>query len=117
MSGERRELTQEFIFSKLRYLRDDFSEEIPKRIIHSTDPDNRYKVRAAWFTCVSAYLSLGMRKGFISDELRERAQEFIDYCASDQFHYQPRRSLADIERANMVINKVVGEDQPEEKAG
>lgn len=38
----------------LKSLRDDFSEEIPAEIIHSSDNDNKYKVRGSWFQGITA---------------------------------------------------------------
>ncbi len=47
---------------RLRHLRDDFSDEIPNEIIHSTSLNKAFKVRVGWFQGVTATLEAALEQ-------------------------------------------------------
>ena len=94
---------------KLRHLRDDYSDEIPDEIIHSTSPNNAFKVRRGWFQGVTANLEAALKE---TDDpvLEAEVKWFVNHYTSDVFKAQGRTKNTDIFAANRIINRVLGED-------
>jgi len=96
------------LFDHLTKLRDDFRDEIPVEVLHSISPNNNYKVRRTWFQGVVADIELMMDKGLLVPTLKENAEQVISYFTSDKFHYQPLTLREDIDKANEVIDLILG---------
>jgi len=94
----------------LRELRDECSDEIPDKIIRGSHPDrSKFKVRKNWFHGVVGYLGMALEQGLISGSTAQtEAENFIDYYTSDEFGTR-LTTAEDIERANSIINLVLGE--------
>lgn len=92
----------------LRYIDKD---AVPERIVHSSDPDNLYKVRGAWWTGVKGDLKIAVDEGFIPDaQLRQQIDQFIEGVKKMKFGDNSpasMRTAEDIARANKFINEVL----------
>ncbi len=96
---------------KLRYLRDNFSDEIPDQVIHSTSPNNAFKVRRNWFQGVVATLERALDEGLVSNpDMEWRVNVFIRDYTSQEFKDKPLTEASDIDEANRIINLVLGEE-------
>lgn len=94
---------------RLRHLRDDWSDEIPDEIIHSTSPNKAFKVRVGWFQGVTATLEAALEQ--IDDPaLEAEVTRFVNYYTSDVFKAQELTKASDIFAANRIINRVLGEE-------
>lgn len=95
------------LLQELLRLRDEYSGEIPDRIVSSTD-DQGYKVRKGWFSLVTGNLELGMEQGLVSQKLVEKAEQFADkYCMGD---FAARLTTKeDIDEADALLNEVIEE--------
>jgi hypothetical protein len=92
--------------ARLKLLMSDFSDEIPKEIIHSPDEDNKYKVRAAWWSSVTLNIYGLKEKGLISKELSD---EYDQIC---EFHQKNLNEggltkKEDIDAVNAFLEKVI----------
>tara|TARA_Y100000034_G_scaffold118262_1_gene158759 strand:- start:455 stop:823 length:369 start_codon:yes stop_codon:yes gene_type:complete len=94
--------------TKLRSLKDDYVDELPTEIVHSTSRPSNYKCRAAWWGM------LGMRVRSLKD--RELLSEDIirDYnllAGNYMDHMKHRGSLTtaeDISSANSFLTGLIG---------
>ncbi|GEM_PF-1729108 len=93
----------------IRMLRDAYSNEIPENIVHSTDENNKFKVRGAWWAALGGNLRVSLREGTITDPLvRSNIENFLDTPKSEM------TTKEDIDRANKIINIVLGDEPPED---
>jgi hypothetical protein len=101
-------LTKEAVIEFLQYGRDEFSEEIPTRILNSTD--GNYKVRGAWFVGIAACLSEAKADGILPVSLKEDVDTFMSWFKRDfgkRTGSPPLSTKEDIEKGNEIINKVL----------
>jgi len=89
---------------KLGWLRDEFSDEIPNEVIHG---GGRFKVRRAWWQCLTGNLELGLQEGVIPEELREDTQTFLEDTITE-FRQQSLTYPEDIQRANNLLDRILG---------
>lgn len=84
---------------------------VPEGLVHSSDPDNRYKVRGAWWAGVNGDLLTAVDERFISDvQLRRRIYQFVRKVEKMQFGDDTpasRRTVEEIAWANEFIDKVL----------
>lgn len=93
----------------LRWLKDTFSDEIPKEIIHGGYRHGvEYKVQKNWWTGVIADLDMLLVEGRIPSEYRQEVEAFIIEYTSEQYRAEYLYTATDIARANQLIDKVVG---------
>jgi hypothetical protein len=93
----------------LRFLRDEYSDEIPTEIIHSTAKNNRFKVRKAWFAGLVGDLELVITDGLVTDRsIALMAEAFMEKYTGEGFQHQVRTTKEDIELANNLINLIIG---------
>ncbi len=93
----------------LKALRDEYSDVIPDTILHGpvSDTDKKlFKVRRSWWQGIIGCLGRMQLKGLISPEMAEEVKNFITYYTSDQFTLT---TAADIQRANALITKIIGD--------
>ncbi|KKR71146.1 MAG: hypothetical protein UU12_C0007G0017 [Candidatus Woesebacteria bacterium GW2011_GWA2_40_7b] len=102
-------LSKQLFTESLVELRDNWSEEIPDRMVHSTD--GPWKVRTGWFLSLAANLEVFRDEGFVPNDSLEIVQQYLDWWTKD---YKERKSepdvintREDIKRGNNVINKVL----------
>ncbi len=95
---------------RLLSLKNDFSDSIPSTVIHSNNPNNKFKVRRNWFQALTANLENAVNAGEIKNEqLKKEITRFVDYAVSDTFHGKPLTEKKDIDWANKIIDMVVAE--------
>ncbi len=99
----------------LSYLQTDFSDNIPENVLHSHTPEIKvqdYKVRKAWWTKLTCSIDLMIEQGLIADvDTLERANDFFNLYTSEEFTKQRLVSTEDINRANAMINKILGKSE------
>lgn len=89
-------------------LRNTYSDEIPDTEVHSTDKNNRYKVRSAWFTGISTGAQMLRSQGLVgNDEQGQKVQEFIQHVNSEQFHQRGLTTKEDIDRGNEILDILI----------
>lgn len=94
----------------LKRLRTDWSDQIPKEIVHSDAPDNQYKVRRNWFTGVVADVANLLDEGEITDLARQTAaKQLIASFTSEEFINRDLTTIEDIQTANSLIDIILGE--------
>lgn len=96
---------------QLAHLRDDFSDEVPVKTVHSNSPNNRFKVRRGWFAGVMATVSNALEEGLVSDpEAAKEAEEFVDWVGGDFRTRDPRSptSPEEVQRANHILDRLLG---------
>lgn len=93
---------------RFRWFRDDFSDEIPDKVLHGCGD---FKVRRNWWHGLIGDLGRGLKKGHIPEELKPEVESFIRDYTSDEFHYQPLTTEADIKRANGLLDRILGREQ------
>jgi len=96
----------------LRILRDDYSDEIPNKVLNGSMPRDqiKYKVRRNWWNGLVGGLSRVQEKGLISNELQEDVTAFLEHYTSEEFHNQPLTTAEDIQKANNLLNKILGSE-------
>lgn len=95
----------------LHQLRDDWSDIIPKKIIHSTDEDNKYKVRRAWWTVLFLSLESAIEFGVITNSRSiKKIYLFMDRYEETLKARDP--NARDIKKANELLDEVLkGKDK------
>ncbi len=90
----------------MRHSRDDFSDEIPSEILHST-MTSKYKVRKRWFQ-YSFYcaVELGIHHGYVNEDARQMMQAFRDYAKTTNLSGR-LTTHEDINRANEVLTTII----------
>lgn len=84
-----------------------YSDEIPKRIIHSTDPARKkgdFKVRSAWFLGVRSIAQMLIEQGVLSSREVKKIKPFLDYSISPEFLGRKRTPKEAIEKGNKVLD-------------
>ena len=98
------------MIERLRQLRNDFKDEVPDRIVHSCDPDNRYKIRTGWFVGVRADVCNLLRDGKIVDIAeRAAAEELVERFSSDEWVQRDYNTPEDIAEANRLLDIILGD--------
>jgi hypothetical protein len=103
MPPEERKL---YLKQRLIHLRDGYKDEIPQRIVHSTDKDNKYKCRSAWWQSIDSRLSLLRRENLLSKDL-----DIVYDAVYNQHETHLRENgltrAEDIAAANALITKII----------
>ncbi len=103
------------LIEKLKHLRDDYSDEIPAEMVHSSSPERMFKVRRSWFHSLLVRLEVGLMDGVIKDpEVVSKVEEFTQWAKED---FRVRDELRvttreDIEKANDTISCVLNSLEP-----
>jgi len=93
---------------QLKELRFNFSDEIPSRIVHSNDPDNKFKVRKNWFQGVVANVANALEDGQIStQEGKVAAEQLLKRFTAEEFVDQKLTTPVDINEANRLIDVIL----------
>ncbi|MCD6226571.1 MAG: hypothetical protein J7J93_02125 [Candidatus Aenigmarchaeota archaeon] len=62
---------------KIEELLYDWKDKIPDKIVHSTDFDKNYKIRAVWFQLLLSYIEKGVKDGYLDKELDDATKKII----------------------------------------
>lgn len=95
-------------FEQFQWLRDEFSDEIPDKVLHGR---GNFKVRRNWWNGLVGDLEHGLGNGVVSEELKPEVDRFIEDYISEEFHNQPLTTKADIKRANDLLDRILGKRQ------
>ena len=92
---------------RIRWLRDDFSDEIPPTILHGSGD---FKVRRMWWQGVIGDIDLALLldNGVVPKELIPEARIFLKKYQTEEFRGKARISRADIDEANELLDKILG---------
>lgn len=89
----------------LRRLHDDFSDEIPDKVLHGRGD---FKVRRNWWQGVVGDLDLLRSHGQIPPELQVEVDGFLEHYTSDEFHDQPLTTSVDLGVVNNLLSRIIG---------
>ncbi|RJQ35443.1 hypothetical protein C4566_00795 [Candidatus Parcubacteria bacterium] len=96
-----------------RRLKDGYSNEIPKDLVHSTSESSRFKVRKGWFTALITQLEM-FREDYLTDSLDSRSEplvadvrNFVASYTSEDFKFLDRVRAEDIEAGDAILDKVI----------
>jgi hypothetical protein len=94
-------------FDRLRGLRNDWSDEVPKEILHGggTDKPPKFKVRRNWWNPVFLTLMIIMEANLLQDDLKKEVEGFIKEYG-EKIRKNPT-TAEDITKANSIIDKVL----------
>lgn len=93
---------------RLRVHQARYLDDVPERIIHSTDTNRWYKVRTAWWTVLFTTIERGLISGEFTDEaLIAHIQEFkAKYKREEFFRPNNLTTAEDIAAANALIDRI-----------
>ncbi len=90
---------------KIEELLYDWKDEIPDKIVHSTDSDKNYKIRAAWFQLLLSYIEKGVKDGYLDKKLDDATkiiiQDYKELNESDSKNKEEYKKI--IEEANNIL--------------
>ncbi len=101
--------------ARIRELRDDWIDDIPAEIIHSTHPvygrSPIFKCRRGWFMGVIAYFELGLVEGHLTKDSPpvKAYAEFRKYMDETNFQKRSLTTTEDIRRGNDVLTAMINE--------
>ncbi len=93
------------LYNAIQELRRDYSDEIPVEVIHSNNPDNKYKVRKAWWMTVAIYLKL--LEDFLPPELVKESYSLMDIYQKNLKQNRELTTEGDIKAANSLLDRVL----------
>ncbi len=88
-------------------LRDGYSSEIPERIVHSTDENIKYKVRASWFGMVWLYFDGLFRGDLIPRALIQKRDEVMQNVTTRLKLNKGLTSRLDIEEVDRLLTDAI----------
>jgi len=53
-------------------------------------------------------LESGLQQGTIPGNLAEEAKSLMEYCSSEEFKSKPLTSIGDIQKANSLLDRILG---------
>ncbi|RLG12436.1 hypothetical protein DRN73_02510 [Candidatus Pacearchaeota archaeon] len=98
----------------VRNLKDNYSDEIPREMLHSSMIKNgkiirpRYKVRKGWFMGFYGTVDLGIVCGFVDERIKRMMEDFHKYDEETDFKKRLTNS-EDIKRANKILTAIIEE--------
>lgn len=93
---------------RFQWLREKFSDEIPDKVLHGRGD---FKVRRNWWQGLVGDLERGLGNGVVPEELRPEVESFLDHYTSEEFHDQSLTTEVDIQRANGLLDRILGRKQ------
>ncbi len=103
----RKELA-EYHHKRLLSIRDNFSDEIPVEIIHSTSPNIMYKCRAAWWSCLAIRFHLLQKIKMIQNSTFEKYLQ-TEAAYSALIEKKQLVTPSNIKSANETINAAIAD--------
>ena len=92
----------------MKFLRDDFSNEIPEKILHSNMGQPKYKVRKNWFQGVIADADCVISDGYATDHTKRLFEEFMSYYKNSDAMNRLTKS-EDIDKANKLLTSLIND--------
>ncbi len=94
----------------LQHVKEDFSDEIPSKIMRG---EGEFKVRKGWFFYVTSGLQEASAKHLVPPELEEEVKAFVKHYTSDKFHTQALVTREDIDKGNKILDEFLEKHLPE----
>lgn len=94
-------------FDRLKSLREDWSDEVPKEILHGggTDKPPKFKVRKNWWHPVFLTLQSIVEDNLLQEDLKKEVEDFTkEYIKKIR---ESHTTAEDIAAANAIIDKVL----------
>jgi hypothetical protein len=85
---------------------DDFSNEIPDKVINSTDENRNYKVRKGWFNAIFGEIGLLQMIGYLESGESELVDCFLEDYGSKEFSAR-LTTENDIQRGDQVLKFLI----------
>ena len=105
--GPNHETNQEILARSLERINEflnDWNDDIPEKILHSTSENNKFKVRKGWFSGILGEINLLRLSGLLSEPEKEAIDKFYHDYSGDILGFTGRLTTAeDIERGNEVL--------------
>jgi hypothetical protein len=92
----------------LRKLRDQYSDDIPPVMVHSTAKNAAYKVRGGWWLLLDLVLEHAAAEHLFRPEFAKQVETFADRVTRDEFGARPR-TASDIAMGNRMIDEALRE--------
>ena len=100
------ELDKENFLSRLKELRDNWSNEIPKEVIHGRQENIDFKVRKNWWQGLFSNLDILVEDGMVPEQLIDEIKRFMEKFAGKTSGFSKRLTSAeDIAEADALITK------------
>jgi len=99
-------MTVAHYLARLKYLRDEFSDEIPNEILHSPMGQPKYKVRKNWFQGVVADATNIVSSGYASEDSKRQLKEFHEYYEVSEMRSR-LTTREDIDKANSLLSSLI----------
>lgn len=91
---------------RLTELLENYSNEVPEKIVHSYDDDNQYKVRAAWWTSLRINFDIANKYSLLSDSITEKFETIyarhLEDLEKDRLTKGER-----IQEMNLVLQEII----------
>jgi len=104
------------LLDDLNRLLNDYSNEIPSEIMHSTmivdgeKVNPKYKVRkGGWFQGIYQMMGYAIDKGYIGDNTVELFDKFKEYAKETKFNTRPLTNGEDIRRGDEIIISAIND--------
>ena len=94
--------------SWLRKLRDQYSNEVPPLMVHSTSQTAASKVRGSWWLLLDLVLEHAAAKHLFGAEFAGKVRRFADRITRDDFAARPR-TATDVDMGNRIIAEALHE--------
>src|SRR5437868_47711 len=101
-------LDKQTILEYFQRMRSTATDDIPDRIVHSTDP-TRYKSQKGWWAGVFLVIEVAIEEGIITDRMKIASLEFFmnEYRAEDFFNPKNLTTKTDVEQVNKVLETLL----------
>ena len=99
-------------FSSIKNLKENYSDEIPKEILHSTMiidgkiVNPKYKCRKGWFQGLYSYIEMGIDLKVINGKSKELYKNFCTYLKETEMQKR-LTTQEDITKANELLTSVI----------
>jgi len=95
------------VLSGVRSFRDSWSNDLPSRIVRSTD-NVRTKARHEWSQLIISFYHIAAGGGFVNGLVRKAADEYLRHIDETELPYR-LGTWEDIEKGDKFLNIFIGE--------
>lgn len=112
MPEEKKESVKHYL-DIFKRLRDEYSNEVPEEIIHSTSDNNKFKIRRGWFASLVGEFDM-FAEDYLQNSEDEDAkllvvdiEKFIVDYTSREFQNLERIDVSNVEEADLLLSRVI----------
>lgn len=84
-----------------------YKNEIPDRIVRSTDPDNLYKIRKGWFTSVRVLLSMTQKNKLVGLTLGDGIRLLVERIDAELSPGENNPTEGHIRHASRIVTQTI----------